>query len=423
MDHKILDSIEQHSKDEESFKALRKIFEKIERKRQSAERRLNLLEAAIRNDYDGIVITDLTLDKPGPRIVYVNEGFEKITGYKREEVMGQSPRILQGKKTDKRTLERLRDKLENGQSFFGRLVNYRKDGSEFVNQFGVHPLRDEEGNITHWVSYMHDITERKRAERNVVDTEIEFDELKQESKRTLVDADENGNIIRANRAFRDLVGYDHQELQQMKVWELLSEKFKTSLRGRFEDQKKKQDFENQSFRGIIRHKTGASLQVEINTRILNLKDRSIIRGDVKNITLQKRVLRQLQKRKEDFSRLFRNVTDFTYRLSKDDEGQFHFESLSENFPELTGYYGDEFIRKGGWQKLVHPEDIKKAADHLEVAFNGSSHTEIYRIAQGDEGYLTVLDYVQPLKEDPDTDEVTAVRGQVSTHVEGEAKTE
>lgn len=421
MDQKTRDSIKQHSKDDQSFEALIRIVEQIDQKRQQAEEQLGLLESAIRNDYDGILITDLSLDKPGPRIIYVNEGFEKITGYNREEVLGKSPRILQGKKTDQRTLERLRDKLENGQSFFGRLVNYRKDGSEFVNQFDVHPLKDKEGNITHWVSYMHDITERKRAERNVVDTEIEFDELKQESKRTLVDADEDGNIIRANRAFRDLVGYDHQELQQMKVWELLSDKFKTSLRGRFDTEMQKQDFENQSFRGIIQHKSGASLQVEINTRVLNLKDRHIIRGDVKNITLQKRVLRQLQKRKEDFSRLFRNVTDFTYRLKKDDVGQYHFESLSENFPELTGYYGDEFIKKGAWQKLIHPEDIEKAADHLEVVFNGDSHTEVYRIAKGNEGYLTVLDYARPLKEDPDSHEVTAVRGSVSTHVEGEVE--
>ncbi len=423
MDQQQIESLKKHSKNEESFQFLQEEFERIDQKRQELEQQLQLLESAIRNDYDGIIITNLPLDKPGPRIVYANEGFEKITGYDRRQVIGETPRILQGEKTDEQTLSRLRRKLENGQSFFGRLINYRKDGSEFVNQFDVHPLRNAEGEITHWVSYMHDITERKRAERNVVDTEIEFDELRQESKRTLLDIDEDGNIIKANRAFRDLVGYDQQELQQIKVWELVTEKYRESLRDRFEGKKGQQDFEGQPYRVIICHKSGAALQVEINTRVMNLQDRRIIRGDVKNITFQKRVVRKLKERKEDFKRLFRNVTDFTYRIEKDEEGQYHFEALSEDFPELTGYYEDEFIQHGSWEKLIHPEDVEKAANHLEVAFQGQSHTEIYRIVQSDGSYRTILDYVKPLREKEGSDGVTAVRGSVSSHLEVQPATQ
>lgn len=419
MDEKTLQSIQKHTKDQEAFEAVRDICKELERRTRQAEQQLQLLESAIRNDYDGILITELTLEEPGPKIVYVNEGFEEITGYDRQEVMGKTPRILQGAKTDRRTLDRLKNKLENGQSFFGQIINYRKDGSEFVNQFDVHPLKDDEGNITHWVSYLHDITQRKRAEKNVMDTEIEFDELKQESKRTLVDVDEDGNILKANRSFRDLVGYDLQELQQRKVWDLLSDKFKSSLQGRFEEAMSEENFEGRSYRVIIEHKSGAPLQVEIKTRLLDLKERRIIRADVRNITLQKRVVRKLEEKKEDFSGLFRNVTDFTYRLSKDDKGKYHFETLSENFPELTGYYGDEFIKHGTWEKLIHPEDVEKAAEHLEQGFQGKSHTQVYRIVCSDGSYLKVLDYIQPLKEGPDSNEVTEVRGSVSTHLEEE----
>jgi PAS domain S-box-containing protein len=90
---------------------------------------------------------------------------------------------LQGPKTDRAVLDILKKRLQEGQSFFGHTVNYRKDGSEFVNQWDIHPLTNEEGEITHWVSYQHDITERKRSEKKVVDAEIEFDRLTEESKK------------------------------------------------------------------------------------------------------------------------------------------------------------------------------------------------------------------------------------------------
>ena len=98
---------------------------------------LKLLEYAIRNDYDSILITELDLDRPGPTIVYVNEGFTHMTGYTKEEVIGKTPRILQGPKTDRAILERLKRRLIEGQAFFGHTINYRKDGTEFINQWDI----------------------------------------------------------------------------------------------------------------------------------------------------------------------------------------------------------------------------------------------------------------------------------------------
>jgi len=87
-----------------------------------------------------------------------------MTGYNEEEVIGKTPRILQGPRTDKATLSRLRHDLERGKVFSGETINYRKDGKEFNLEWQIAPLRNTAGKITNFVAIQRDITERKRLE-------------------------------------------------------------------------------------------------------------------------------------------------------------------------------------------------------------------------------------------------------------------
>lgn len=128
------------------------------------DEQIQLLRAAVQDTEDSVLITDADVDYPGPRIVFVNPGFSKMTGYSREEVIGKSPRILQGPKTDRKVLDELRRCLENGEPFFGETINYRKNGSEYYLEWHISPVRDAAGKITHFVSVQRDISERKRAE-------------------------------------------------------------------------------------------------------------------------------------------------------------------------------------------------------------------------------------------------------------------
>ena len=97
--------------------------------RKSAEETLRLLNSAVLQSRESIVITDAELDLPGPRIVFVNPAFTKMTGYSAEEVIGKTPRILQGSRTDQAVTNRLRQDLERGELFEGEAINYRKDGT------------------------------------------------------------------------------------------------------------------------------------------------------------------------------------------------------------------------------------------------------------------------------------------------------
>lgn len=128
--------------------------------RLNAEQRLRLIQTAVDQVQEAVIITDTQLHRPGPNIVYVNPAFTAMTGYQPEEVYGKSPRILQGPQTEKTMLDRMRRGLSRGEPVDGQAVNYRKDGSTYVVEWNINPLRDVDGNIVNWVAIQRDITAR-----------------------------------------------------------------------------------------------------------------------------------------------------------------------------------------------------------------------------------------------------------------------
>jgi PAS domain S-box-containing protein len=114
---------------------------------------------------DAVIVTSPDLAAPGPYIEYVNTAFERMTGYSAEEVIGRSPRFLQGRKTDRMELDRMGRELECNGHFDAEIVNYRKDETPFVIRWRVKALHDEAGKVAGWLSVQRDIT----AERDAVD--------------------------------------------------------------------------------------------------------------------------------------------------------------------------------------------------------------------------------------------------------------
>jgi len=136
--------------------------------RRRLEERLHLLESVVLSINDVVLITEAEpLDLPGPRIVYVNEAFKRMTGYSIEEVTGKTPRMLQGPKTDRAKLNKIRRALEKRKPVRVEVINYRKDKSEFTVELSISPIANEQGCYTHWVSVQRETTERKKAEETL----------------------------------------------------------------------------------------------------------------------------------------------------------------------------------------------------------------------------------------------------------------
>ncbi len=131
-------------------------------KDREREQHQKLLESVITNTNDAILITEAEpFNEPGPRIVYVNEAFTRMTGYLPDEVIGKTPRILQGPKSDRKELERLKQALQKWEPCEITTINYKKNGEEFWINFTVSPVADANGWYTHWIAIERDVTERK----------------------------------------------------------------------------------------------------------------------------------------------------------------------------------------------------------------------------------------------------------------------
>jgi PAS domain S-box-containing protein len=224
LDTDILEKLKKYSKDEESFKKIESLVTEIYGKLKRTEEQLDLLESAIRNDYDSIIITELDLEKPGPRIVYINDGFTKMTGYTKEEAIGKTPRMLQGPKTDRAILDRLKRRLIEGQAFFGHSINYRKDGTEFINQWDIHPLFNEDGEATHWVSYQRDVTDKKETAKAIFNTD--FDDLLKRTEEFTLKFSKIGNTYECKfvtEGFEDLTGLDKSEVFDIGILSVIHE--------------------------------------------------------------------------------------------------------------------------------------------------------------------------------------------------------
>lgn len=214
IDPELLKKLEGYSKDKASFLELKSIISSFITGKETIEDQLQLLENAVKNDYNSILITELSLEKPGPKIIYVNDGFTEMTGYSREEAIGNTPRMLQGPKTDRVILDRLKRRLVEGQAFFGHTINYRKDGTEFINQWDIHPLMNSEGEVTHWVSYQRDVTEKRETAKAIFNTDFDALLKRREEFTVKFIKAEDGSISckYVNEAFEEITGIDKSEI-------------------------------------------------------------------------------------------------------------------------------------------------------------------------------------------------------------------
>ncbi|WP_417666101.1 diguanylate cyclase [Pseudidiomarina sp.] len=163
-----------------------------------------VFEYAVEQAYDSVLITDAALESPGPRILYANSAFCRKTGYTLKELVGQSPRILQGPLTDKNVLNRLRQNLIDGERFEGATVNYRKDGSAYIVRWSISPVHNAAGKITHFVSIQRDITHESELEKF---NEQILDSLPE----GVVGIDINGLCTFVNPVALKALGYDDEQ--------------------------------------------------------------------------------------------------------------------------------------------------------------------------------------------------------------------
>ena len=155
---------------------------------------LALYKSVIDNANDIVIFTKADkISGTGPEITYVNHAFTKTTGYSPQEAIGNTPRMLQGEKTDKTTLKELKQALRNNQPYKCEIVNYNKSGDNYMLEINMFPVKDLNGEVKYYAAIERDITERYEYERALEAT--------------------NEKIIRASQAKSDFLANMSHEIR------------------------------------------------------------------------------------------------------------------------------------------------------------------------------------------------------------------
>lgn len=168
---------------------------------------LQLQSAALHATADGIVITD----KNG-YILWVNPSFTNLTGYSKQEVLRQTPRILKSGLHDNEFYKNLWDTINSGKVWKGKIKNKKKDGTIYTEEMSITPILDENNNVKNFIAIKHDITQKEIAIHNLKVSEEKFKAITQNAVEAIITMDEKGNIQTWNNSASKIFGYTDKEV-------------------------------------------------------------------------------------------------------------------------------------------------------------------------------------------------------------------
>ncbi|HXI69528.1 MAG TPA: PAS domain S-box protein [Verrucomicrobiae bacterium] len=337
----------------------------IERKKN--EESLRFLGSAVEQARESIIITDAELDLPGPRIIFVNPAFTQMTGYPAAEVIGKTPRILQGPRTDRTVLARLRQNLESGEAFEGQTFNYRKDGREYFSESQIAPLRNAAGKTTHFVAIQRDITERQRAAEVLRESERRFSDMLRNLELVSVMLDQEARITYCNDYLLQLTGWRREEVAGRDWFEtFLPPEIVDGVRNVFSallaNDPAAWHHENQ-----IVTRSGARRLIRWNNSLLRSASGEIIgvASIGEDITEHKQAENLVRQSQERYRSLVENARDAIFTIAPDGT----FTSLNPAAGTIGGISRADWIGQP-FVPMVHPEDVPLATEMFRRVLMG-----------------------------------------------------
>ena len=279
--------------------------------RKRNEQQLLLRDRSIESASNGILIADAQAsDMP---TVYCNSAFERITGYSKQEVIGQNCRFLQGQDKDQPELDKLRTALQKGEECRVELRNYKKDGSFFWNELYVAPVRNNQREVSHFVGVQTDITEAKQARL----ASLELAAIVESCEEAIIGKTSEGIIQSWNKGAERLYGYTEKEVLGKSITLLFPEdkmqEFE-DIMGKIKSRQGVPQLET-----IRRRKDGKNIQVAITISPITDQGGQLIGSSILayDITERKQREKDLADKTEELARSNQELQQFAYVASHD----------------------------------------------------------------------------------------------------------
>ncbi len=309
--------------------------------RHQEEEKLYLLERAINATSNGIIITD-ALNPKNP-IIYVNSGFEKLTGFTQEEAIGKNCSFLQKGDKNQEGIEIIRKSLEEGIESTTVIRNYRKDGTLFWNQVNICPVFNHRGRLIHFIGVQKDMTEAKKAQEELELTRFSINH----SQECVFWIGSDGKFVYVNDTACEALEYSKSQLLTMYVWDITVDYLKEEWNGHWEEIKKYRHF---SFVKEHISASGKIYPVEINVNYIEFNGQEYNCAFARNISKTKEIMEALRESEERFRSIFEQAAVGIIQVSKERK----FIELNQKAADFLGYSYEEMLELG-CKDIVHPD--------------------------------------------------------------------
>ncbi len=314
--------------------------------KQRKEFSLRMSELALKAVSQGVMVTGVD-----ERIIWANPAFDVITGYQLPEYLGRKCTFVQGPLTDQMTLNSIREAIKNGTEFTGEILNYRKDKTLYWNELTISPVRDDQGQLTHFIGVVRDISSRKLAEAALIQSEKRYRQLFECNPHPMWVFDlETLAFLAVNAAAVKQYGYSEQEFLEMTILDIRPPAEQSLL---LESLKiPKPDLAHAAY---WRHqrKNGELIDVEITSHKLDFSGRPAEIVLAYDITLSRQAEAALQQSEARFRTI---IEQAPLGIAEGDFAGNHFINVNQRYADIVGYSIGE-LKNMTFKDFTHPDDL------------------------------------------------------------------
>jgi PAS domain S-box-containing protein len=361
------------------------VFEDVT-KRVRAEEVSHLQAGALDAAANTIVITDTF-----GNIQWANPAFETLTGYSLSEIAGQNPRVLKSGKQDADFYRDLWDTIHSGNVWHGELENRRKDGSLYVEEMTITPLRSPAGTVTHFIAVKQDITRRKRAEEQLRRSEERFRFAFEQGPLGIVKVGADRRLLKVNRAFCRMLGYREEELLARTVTDITHPEDRDRDR-RITERFAKGEITAHKWQKRYLKKDGEPVAVKIAANVV--RDESgrplYVLGTVADVTNEKRAAEALRESERRYRLAITAANDAMWDVDLRN-ATVH---CNTTFSKLFGSPKGNADPWQWWSDRLHPEDRERVIGtfHQVLEGRGTSWACEYRCRRTDGQWADISDH-------------------------------